>query len=613
MKMNKNILSCTCFAVFVLMLSACGESTNLRDPNVITSTANCADLESADGVTCVDGRFIDDAVVNLDYSCGKVNATTGIDGSFACPAGTKVKFMLLNPDDKSDTAKKIVLGEVLVKSALATGVGDTWFYVTPYDFGSGAINIVRFLQSISRDTVAANLPSHRVIISDQDKKKLVVLPASLVPSDFSLPVAIDPANPANGTFDAAVKPFLAAISVPPMMTATVAQEQLDRGLHSTVAGAYFVPGYAATVGYVPSNDSVWSGDLAGMRGISPNHYLLGATWALVDRSGRITGFGVYTGGLESADQRCKILVAKPGSGCPSLPVPNSLRLVPDAGQWSMWNADGSWRLAYDVLNAAGNEDGLLSIVQGKIDRGAMAGSEQFYRNIFGVAYVEGSGALGKWTLTGGSMPFSVDQTSLTVVKSRPVAPTLDPDMWGSLSFPLNLRLSFWSANPVGSSNYTNLVGDIRITILEDGNIVSNLSGQCGAGLDRKTLIAGGIQEYPLGVVEQVFDKNSKSRIYISPIMMIPDKTGLFPAGLANVMMGTNNAASKDSAVTGQLRIRADSGDASAFLKVYDNADVDSDTAIDVDYSAYWSNAADFIKRAPSYDGRLTSVKDAGCP
>lgn len=603
-----------------LLLVACGESTNLNDPKQIVSTTKCSDLEEADdGVTCVSGRFIDDAVEGLDYSCGKVNAETGVDGSFACPVGTKVKFMLLNPDDQSESAKRITFGEVQVKKALADGVGDEWFYITPYDLGSGAINTVRLLQAISRDDPAdLGLPSHRVIITDDDKRKLVVLPSSLGASDFAKPIATTPATPEAGTFDEAVKPFLDALTPAPntMLTLPQAQAQLDQGLHSTVAGAYFVPGYAFTRGYIPTDDSFYKGDWSGMRGINPTQYLVGATWALVDRSGRISSFGVYSAGAASDDNACKFLIFASTSACPSKPVPNVMRLSPDAGEWSLWRSDGTWRVAYEMLDASGDpENGLLSVEQGRMDRGAMMSSSAFYRNVYGEEAP--SGALGKWALSGGSLAFNASETSISMVKARPVAPTLDPDLWSALkpSFPLNFVMTFLSENPVGSGNYTNTVGKVRATILEDGNIVTNLNDHCGgATLNPKTLKVGALQEYPLGMVAQVFSSNSGGRTYVSPIMMIPNKATQFPAGLPNVQMGTSAAATSSSAqVTAQLRIRVDKNDMSKYLKVYDDSAFSDGNAIDVDVSAYWSNAVDFIRRSSNYDGRVTSINDPDCP
>lgn len=601
----------------VLLLAACGgESTNLRDPAVITSTSKCSDLAASDeSITCISGRFIDDAVVNLDYSCDKVNATTDIDGSFSCPKGSKVKFMLLNPDDKADSAKKITLGELVVRSppTYATSNNKTaYFYVTPNDFGTGAINMVRLLQSLSRDTVTdTNLPSRRIILSDDDKRKLVSLPNSLGPTDFA--VAWAPTD----LFEPLVKPFLDSLSpAVSLIGPTAANELLGKSIFSSIAGAYFVPGYSVTGGYVADNS--YEGDLAGMRGISASNYLVAANWTLVDRRGRMTGFGVYTSGSNSVPDVCKFLFFGATTSCASgsQPVPNVLKLKPDASRWSNWNRNGDWRLEYEVLGSSGAPTGgVLSIVQGAIERLALAGSEQNYKGIYGEDAPSGT-VFGGWQLTGGSPSFAIsDKTSITLAQSRAIAPTLDPDYWKtSLGFPLNVKLSFFGgcSGDGSASSCSTPVGDIRITILEDGNIVSNLHDKCGAGLNRTTLkYTTGEEEFPLGVIAQIFPTNNKSHTYMSPMLMIPDDTA-FPSVLRNVQMGTFGAATSSSSITGQLRLRVDQNDPAKFLHVYDDTDV-SETdgnAVDNEFTAYWNNQVDYLKRVSSYDGRVTSVKDS---
>ncbi len=611
-------------ALAAAFLVACsGESTNLRDPAIITSTSKCSDLEAlGNGVSCVSGRFISDAVVNLNYSCDKVNALTDVDGSFSCPKGSKVKFMILNPDDASESAKKIVLGELTVKAPASFSSQDSFFYVTPNDFGTGAINMVRLLQALNRDTVTnPELPTRRVILSDDDKKKLVALANSLSPGDFSLPYS------PTDEFEPLVKPYLDSLSpVATLPSPADAQKQLNKSLFSTVAGAYFVPGAAVTGGY-ESSDNLYGGDLAGMRGISASSYLVAANWTLVDRRGRMLGFGMYSSGANSQPNECKFLYFSSTSPCSSgsQPVPSLLKLKPDASRWSQWRQNSEWRLEYDVKTSAGMNNGTLSVVSGIIERSAMAGSAANYEGIYKEDPPAGT-TFGRWQLIGGTPAFdaSSDKTSITLAKSRPIAPTLDPDLWksgtapGQIAFPLNVKLSFLGGcSGTGSATTcTTPLGDVYITILDDGNIVSNLHDKCGVGLDKSTLkYASGEEEYPLGMVAQIFPTNRGSRVYMSPMLMIPDADALqspslahpIPALLSNVQMGTSGT-SVSSGLSGQLRLRIDKGDASKYLHVYDDAAVAEDgNATDTELTAYWNNQADFLKRLPSYDGRLVSV------
>lgn len=619
--MIKKMRMLAAFRVFALsatslMLAACGESTNLKDPSQITSTANCSDLAS-DTVTCVSGRFVDDVVENLNYSCDKVNSVTDVDGSFSCPVGSTVEFSLKNPDDSSETAKKIILGKATVKALTTTSVDNNYVYLTPRDIGAVSTgnsigntesNIVRLLQSLNSSAVAANLPTRTIVLSNDDKRKLVFLVATINPSDFALPA---------DDFENIVRPFLDAISSgKPLISASIAADYLRKGVYSTVAGAYFVPNYFATPGYVVSGDSGYNGDYGGMRGINSSQYMLAATWTLVDRRGRVTGFGVYSTGSNSATpDKCKFLpTLANSSSCTTGQQPdrNILRQKPTADRWSNWTLDGAWSISYELLDASGTPSSparVLSFTQGKMDRGAVAGSSQLYKNIFGEVPASTT-SLGHWSLSGGSPAFSSSETSYTMVKSRSVAPTLDPGFWSTVNFPLNLKMSFWdsSCNPAGSTAYTCPVGTLPVTILADGNIVSNINGGCGANLDPETLVdtTTGLKEYPLGVVAQIFTSNSGSRTYLSPIMLIPD-VAVF-GSLRNVQMAANGIA--NSSITGQLRIRVDSpSSASTYLHVYDDSSFTSGNATDVERSGYWSNQVKFLKGETYTDGAVSSVAD----
>ncbi len=606
---NKHSIGLHLLILFIgsALLGGCGESTNLADPNEIVSTSECSDLESAnDTLTCVPGYFVNDAVANLNYSCGKVNAVTDVAGKFTCPAGSMVEFSLLNPDDTSDTAKKIVLGELLVKSLPKKYSSNTALYITPKDFGDTyANNIVRLLQTLRQDDgVSDEMPTRKVTLLDEDKKKLTHLVTSVTAADFAL---------APSDFNALLQPYLDSLS-PTKTLISVSQANifLKKGIHASVAGSYFVPVYLLTVGFRPGNAS-YDGDYGGIRGISASDYLLAATWNLVDRKGRVAGFGVYSTGpvdlpgvTDAEYNACKLLIF---TSCAYQPPRNTLRQIPDGGLlWSNWIDDGSWRFSYNLTDASGNAlpANIFSFTSGKMDRGAIAGSPFLYKMIFDETY-QSEIELGHWRLIGSPDFSAASDTSFTITRLRGIAPSLDSRFWDpvKLTFPLDAKLTFLQDDKVTP------LATLRILIMSDGNIVSNIHGRCGDGLDSNSLkYSNGDAEFPLGVVAQAFDaKNAGGRTYITPMILVPDDD-LFPAILRNVQVGTANGAAA-------VRMRVDKADPASYLKMYlDSGFSDDGFATDTDRSAAWTNYVNPYKTgaasASTSSGYVISQEDV-CP
>lgn len=610
------IFARTLSVVYVLLacgfLASCGESNNLKDPQEIVTTSVCKDLES-DGVTCIPGYFVDDVVQGLNYTCGKVVAVTGVEGSFSCPQDSEVEFSILNPDDSSSTAKKIVIGELSVKALPASSLSrDAALYFTPADFGAAyKTNIVRLLQTLGgQDSVPDESPSRRIVIEDDVKRLLVHLGASIKPNDFTL---------AATDFETLVQPLVSKL--PPvgtrsLMTTTKANFFLKKAVHSTVAGSYWVPGATASIGYKTSDAA--AGDYFGsIRGINASDYLLATTWSLVDRKGRITGFGIYsTGSASSVPDKCKLLVPTTSADCVGVqPSRNLMRLKPEATSWSNWNDDGSWQLAYTLADNSGTpvSSRVFSFTQGKMDRGAIVGTSFLYKSIFGVNVVENSSLLGRWSLTSSTFT-NPNDTSATVSRLRPVAPTLDPRDWKPADFPVAFRLDFYE------SDRTTLVGSLPLAILPDGNIISNFDGRCGSGMDMETLRypgPGGITEYPLGTVAQTLQafNSGTERKYLTLMMIIPDDTALGAVATQNRLIGLVD----DGQSAVRLRIDKNNG-GSGYLRIYrDNAFIANGdgtfSADDQPKSAAWSDNLAVLRGgsgAASSSGVLESLPQT-CP
>jgi hypothetical protein len=498
-----------------VLLASCGESDNLSNSDVGTVTS-CASIP---GATCVKGRFIDDAAVNVNYECGldgsgKVRSVTGSDGGFSCPNGSEVTFSLVNPDN---TSIELVLGTIkVVKPASIYAESPTqkepppvYFYVTPRTLvanssSAAPVNMARLLQTLSTDDVDPELPSYRVIISDAAKRKLT---AEMVEEiKFTLPQeTVDPTAPTDGTFDKAVQDFLQSFDPDLSLLAyDVAESRLRRGVYSTKAGLYESYDVTATAGNNASG---------GMRGVGGGNFV-GALWNLVDRRGRMIGTGVYSYELPSDT----LLFDAPQA--------MSLETAADVttAEWPIsGDLDG---LTYRLVNDSGVATGRSAVItNGVMTREAIAGSTPRYESLFGET--PKSEDLGKWALTDGTGSL-IPNGSITMVRSVPVAPALNPALWteANIDFPLAVKVTLWNSDSSCTSFGCEL-GTFRMVVLSDGNIISDMSQKCGDNIDPATLTyPSGGTEIPLGVVANILDnlrdENNATMELMTLLVMIPN-------------------------------------------------------------------------------------------
>lgn len=566
---NKNIQRSTVTAGLLVFcgffLASCGESTNIKSSNSGATTTKCADL----GVDCVAGRFIDDAVYNLNYTCGAVTAVTDFDGSFACPLTSQVRFYIKNPDN----GLEIELGTTTVKNTPQSPVPD-YFYVTPKTLTGDETaqkNIVRLLQSLSRDTVLAGSPDHLVILDDADKKKISFAVAQ---TDFSKSAA---------AFALFIKPYLDSLSpTVSLISDADAEVYLRNGVYSTMAGVYSVPGLPVTV-----EDPSLLGKLGGMVGANNfNKRLIGTFWTLVDRKGRIMGGGAYS--FEDSTLTNQNLYTNTKA------MEFASYGTPSAEGFYFWPHSGTLAGLFfrmkDDANAATSKT--LNITAGTLDRGVIAGSNEVYKAYFGDATAP---TLGRWQLNDSSSASNnIDSTNAVVapayslIRTVPAAPTLDPDSWEQVrpGFPLNVAINFYDNDTSvddGSGNKGALIntsGPVRVTVLADGNIVSDKNHDCNAGINFDTLKdSKGQQEVPLGLVQNIFPKNGA--LYMTVIMMIPNSAD-YDADLRYVQTLTNLSGVSSYSKPVYLRV-----DGSAATNTNYLALVDSDLVVK---KALWYNA-----------------------
>ncbi|HEX6590429.1 MAG TPA: hypothetical protein VF050_00350, partial [Moraxellaceae bacterium] len=578
-----------------------------------TSTATKCDSKT---VVCVDGRFIDGAVSNLDYECGQLKGVTDPAGTFTCPAGSLVTFSLKNPSATSSDAKKVILGSVTVIKPASLGTATpTYFYVTPSLLGGSGVavnNIVRFLQAVNSQTLITDMlsPAHIVSIANDDKRKLDQLSSTVTAADFSSP-----------SFDSKVAPFLAALtpartmmaSTDPRIPAIIKMSQ-----YSTVAGIFITPGFLVdTTNFNPNTAS--SG--IGMSGSSSTKSLIAALWTMIDRKGRVAGVGVYS--YEDFSVGADHVISKNAKAMEVDAVPfGAAGMMGGAPVWPLsGNIQGMTYRLFDATEApvAGTK---IEMQQGTLRGDAIVGSDTIYKNLYGEPLVVGAvNPLGRWQL---STPVSAndilkDNTTLTLTRSVPAAPTLDPNAWKNIaaSLPMSIEVTFFNSDfsalcgGTGTSGPGCQLGSpVHLTVLSDGNVVSDTNHDCNGGINQETLNDGAVTEMPVGFVRNIFQRTGTNEIYMGLAVMLP-KNAVYSADLQQIQFATNFG--------GEILLRVDAkGVNSNYLKVYDGNFSESGAA--------WVSALTLLRasdstktqserdafRVKSY-GRMSSVPDPACP
>lgn len=603
-------------AVTGLALVSCGgESNNLQDPTA-GAVANCSDLGSA--ATCVTGRFVDDVAYNVNYECGlatgaKVKAVTTTDGAFTCPEGGSVTFSVINPDHSTDTDKKIILGSaVVVRPADIYGAGSggttVYAYLTPRnltndttsatDFSVATLNIVRLMQTLGRDPTTEGTPAHRVVLADDDKRLLTSLAATVLSTDFYLPAASDPSNPGVDTFDYKVKDYLQSLPDAQkhvLITADKAKQALQRGIYSIASGMYTVPGS------IISTASSSTATSAGISGAQNGSTLLGTMSVLVDRQGRMLGNGVYS--LEPSSTPNQTLWTNPKA------MDLIASGIADTNGYPLWpNNSLLTSVSLQLRDATDNiTSKVFNIVQGTMDRQAIAGTGDIYTNLFGGAV--DSTQLGRWTLMDSStVVIDKDFTVISLEHAPAAAPNLDPDVWVgntdniAAKLPLAVTLTFCDSDtvtaPAAACNNTGAVlATVPVVLLQDGNIASDNNGRCGVGLDPATLkYSDNAAEFPLGTVSNVFNTAQSDGTYtmMSLLLTIPNNSTyktLSPYLPYSQLNGNFGLASL-------LRVDGTAATNSKFAKLYNSTSVSSGGSTTIVYTvdqAQWGNYLTVLK------------------
>lgn len=538
---TRNALQALAVLAFASLVAGCQESTNIASSG--RGVTSCGSLL---GAICVSGRFVDETVENLDFECGlsgvgTVRSVTDVDGSFSCPSGSIVTFSLTHPED---AASKIVLGSVKVQKPSKASPG-LYFNVLPTMLAgsSGAVTehrgqqVARLLQTLNTDTVSASLPSHHIKITNEQKR---LINAALFPEVsvdvFTRPAAADPANPQENEVDYYFAAYIDLLhssgllrpGMPDQMVGvSEASAMQTKGVYSTFAGAYASGPTLILTGTAFDADF---GNMVGNGSTDAGKRFLGQFWSLVDRRGRMVGYGIYSYGPPATTTTL-------GSN----PQAMDLEGFETEGTFKrQWPVSGDLAgLAFSLQGDPGKE---VELTQGVMFRGAIAGSENLYINLFEESL--GETKLGQWRLQDSSSIY-LSGAPYSLLHTVSAAPLMDPELWDTtaISFPVPLEVTLYNTDSDLCPETKGCpIARIPLLVLEDGNIVSDISERCGVDLDPETLIYPpqtpfpAQQEYPLGLVTNIQrggdeadglrDESGAAITIMTPLVLIPNEPTL---------------------------------------------------------------------------------------
>ena len=607
MKLTYRLLA---LPALVALLSACGEGSNsLTDPKIseAETTTTCQDKEF-----CLTGQFVDEPVVGLNYICNLVEGVTDENGLFSCPDNSVATFFL-----KSATGnRQIILGKYRVRS-----VGGNRFvrlYVTPEDLltsadardGSGTPvqlpNVLRLLQALDSDGNTTNQAINRIVIDPKDKKAIDKLTANVEVLDFSKSTA---------QFDALLKPMFDELVGKSMATISPQQalERYQASLPTIHSGVYEV---ALNITALPRNNgSLGYNGMFGRFNNSDLHSMVSMVF-VVDREGKAIGNGLEWQNTFTADQLSSLLL--PSRLYFSVKPTDVDFLSSD----TIFENNGRVKPSY-FFNAA---SGKIKFTQGKLSKGKIASDDFMYRELYGLTATESfdTTQIGKWQRLG--LDNSTQLTgSLNLEKSRDTNLYLDSTIWKTIEnisvgekpiFPLHLKLTLRDSDRTaacgGTSGNGCAFGDMGISILANGNIISDRDNNCSV-VDATTLqdTTTAMQEQRLGLVSTVLDDDNtkKALPLIAPVILVGSWARQLPSTdpwskFYGVYMGTEVGSSV-------LKVRKLQIDISRVLDKIVTMQNQPDDKNSFSLTPVWSN---YVKTLQSYNQNLTTTeKDALTP
>ncbi len=539
---SRKLLLASAISALCAGLAGCGAgSNNLADPVSDTPTSSTCGANSG---LCITGQFVDEPVSGLNYECDTVRSVTTAEGYFNCPNNSVVTFYLQAENGK----RRITLGTMIVK-ALVISVYDSatgksklepqLLQVSPLNLVEGgdkfddldtvglpttkAVNIIRLLQSLAASGAALPAPSGRIHITEEIKAHLESLTEDVGSGTFG----------STPQIEAALKPFLekAAVTLP---TANAAKARFINNYRIVHSGLYEATPQVFSIPRL--NEPDLESGMVGQKGdtvvVGENRIADKAVEAilmLIDRDNKSISLGLeWRGTVES--KTTDDTVAKSVSDLRFKTAPVDLQPVSDNLGFSL-----SGKIKTGINFGVQDVDSLVSqgqirITKGTSRHGYIVSHPFIYRSLFGLAETAEvpDEFIGTWERVENDNSVSYTGT-MNLERKRRFDPLLDPAGWKTLDtvksgerpvFPLHMRLTLRN-NDISAATGCPAqegctVGTVGVTVLPNGNIVSDINNDCGA-VDGGLMDTSGQQEYRLGAVSALFMLNN--RYFISPVML----------------------------------------------------------------------------------------------
>ena len=612
MRLSRNvgvILGVWCSLVLLVSggLSGCGtggaSSLNTTGPGSGAGNLTPACTPSS-SVSCISGRFVDDVVAGLHYTCADSNMTvqavTDAGGVFSCPSDSgQVDFYLAD----STGTYKIDLGTAPVtQTSDSNGLTSSGYLaVTPRTlagdekndtYSNYSLNVSRLLYLFDPDQaqVSSTAPDQVISLTTSDQQQISVLAVpvagtSAVAQTLTVLGAADFAD-SESAFNQKLLPLINALGRT-LPSQAVAQNRLDAMLNATRAGLYTDPGSllanttvntAGFFGCDAFNGSLTTGTTSPCSSASNSQELFALPYLLLDRAGRSLGFAITS-------------LSKCAGGCANSPTsvltnPQLASMTTQMTPFMTFSRGGLFTNQWVMPNGAGNLN--LQITQGRLYRDHILDNAPDYQSTYGASVQVPMADLGLFIVQNSTI-----QGTYALTRTVPVAPTLDPALWPNQIFPLYLQLSFAGVTAAGS---TTVLG---VVILPDGNIVTDLKQSC-ATIDPATLKdANGVQQWPVGVVANILSNGSAH--YLSPVFVFPANAAI-PAALQGVVIGADSN-------TASVRLRLDAGGSNVQYQLFGNS-VAANGQIQPDNStnpAQWMSLPGFYSEVAANINNLNSA------
>lgn len=508
----------------ISLLLACGEESNtLSNPTVNNPDAETTTI-CDDESFCIATQFLDEPVVGLNYRCNAVDSVTDEDGIFVCPHNSIVTFFL----QSTNAVRKIELGKYRVRSLASSQNGEPLplnLIVTPQDLliqTDGTVvdnkqltNMLRLLQSLDSDGSTPNRAINRIVIDSKDKFAIDALANDLTVSQFGV-----------DNFDELLKPMFDKLA--PKSIANITPEQANArfqdSLISVNTGVYEV-----IPSLIVDSDKVYNGMFG--RWINPansNLHSMIAMFFLVDRDGKTIGSALeWQKEFTANDLETKIIFD-------DLVLNTAPQHLFFASNDALFTSKGVVTDKFVLKNALGDK---IKVTQGTLNKNNISPSQTNYRQLYGLTetQVVDTKLLGQWRRESATGIAQITSGTLGLQKTRTPNMYLDSKYWRTKDnvavgekpiFPLHVKMTLRDSNISSScSNIGCLIGEYGITILENGNIITDRNNDCSI-VDPVTLKdVSNVEEQRLGFVASVLvdrTQQTANNAVISPVMLVGD-------------------------------------------------------------------------------------------